>query len=57
VRKGVDPVLLRRNSIVTPVCGLGMHTDDLATQVMALVDEISLKVQEQSTASRLTLGS
>ena len=57
VRKGVDPILLRRQSIVTPVCGLGMHTDEIAIQVMALVDEISSKVQEQATASRLTLGS
>ncbi len=57
VRKGVDPILLRKQSIVTPVCGLGMHTDEIAIQVMGLVDEISLKVQEQATASRLTLGS
>lgn len=57
VRAGVDPVLLRRQSFVTPACGLGTHSDGVAERVFAHVKDVSLKVAEQATASRLTLGS
>lgn len=57
VKAGVDPVLLRKNSYVTPACGLGTHTDAVAERVFAQVQELSAKVAEQATASRLTLGS
>ena len=57
VRAGVDPVLLRRQSFVTPACGLGTHSDAIADRVFRHVRDVSLKVAEQATASRLTLGS
>ena len=57
VKAGVDPVLLRKMSYVTPACGLGTHSDAVAEQVFAQVKELSLKVADQATASRLTLGS
>lgn len=57
VRAGVDPVLLRRQSFVTPACGLATHSDGVAERVFAHVRDVSIKVAEQATASRLTLGS
>ena len=57
VRAGVDPVLLRRQSFVTPACGLGTHSDGVAERVFAHTRDVSVKVSEQATASRLTLGS
>ena len=57
VTAGVDPVLLRRQSFVTPACGLGTHSDGVAERVFSHVRDISVKVAEQATASRLTLGS
>jgi hypothetical protein len=57
VKAGVDPVLLRRNSFVTPACGLATHSDGVAKRVFAHAREVSVKVAEQATASRLTLGS
>lgn len=57
VRAGVDPLALRKRCFVTPECGLASHTDDLAVRVMALAGEVGERVRQQSTASRLTLGS
>ena len=57
VKAGVDPVILRRNSFVTPACGLATHSDGVAERVFAHAREVSVKVAEQATASRLTLGS
>lgn len=57
VQAGVDPVLLRRNSFVTPACGLGTHSEAVAERVMAHARVISGRVAEQATASLLTLGS
>lgn len=57
VKSGVDPVILRRNSFVTPACGLATHSDGVAERVFAHAREVSVKVAEQATASRLTLGS
>jgi hypothetical protein len=57
VQSGVDPLLIRRQSFVTSACGLGTHSESVANRVMSQVREISAKVAEQATASRLTLGS
>lgn len=57
VRAGVDPLLLRRMSYVTPECGLATHSDAVAERVLSHVRSVSVKVAEQATASRLTLGS
>ena len=57
VQQGVDPVLIRRNSFITPACGLGTHTPAVAERVMAHVRDISSRIAEQATASLLTLGS
>lgn len=57
VRAGVDPLDLRRMSYVTPACGLGTHTEAVADRVFSNVRSVAVKVAEQATASRLTLGS
>ena len=36
VRRGCDPVLLRQRSLVTPQCGLGLHTPAVADRVVRL---------------------
>ena len=57
VNNGVDPVLLRRNSFITPACGLGTHSVAVADRVMAHVRELSSRISAQAAASLLTLGS
>lgn len=57
VQNGVDPLLIRRNSFVTPACGLGTHSPAVAERVMSHVRDLSLRIGEQATASLLTLGS
>lgn len=57
VQHGVDPVLIRRHSFITPACGLGTHTPAVAERVMSHVRDISVRIAEQATASLLTLGS
>ena len=57
VKAGVDPLLLRKMSHVTPACGLGTLSEQLADRVMMHVGDVANRVAEQATASRLTLGS
>ena len=57
VQAGVDPLLLRRMSYVTPAGGLSSHSDPVAGRVFSHVRSVSVKVAEQATASRLTHGS
>jgi hypothetical protein len=56
VQRGVDPVLLRQQSLVTPVCGLGMHTPPVAGRICHLVRDVSRRVRDQATATRFVLG-
>ncbi|CAN5453610.1 methionine synthase [soil metagenome] len=56
VQQGVDPVLLRRQSLVTPHCGLGTHTPVVAERVCRTVRDISRRVRDQATAARFVLG-
>lgn len=57
VNNGVDPMLIRRNSFITPACGLGTHSVAVAERVMSNVRELSTRITEQAAASLLTLGS
>ena len=56
VRRGCDPVALRQHSMVTPHCGLGMHTPAVADRVVQLTREVGRRVNEQAVASRFALG-
>jgi hypothetical protein len=56
VRRGCDPVLLRHHSLITPQCGLAMHTPPIAERVCRLTREIGRRVGDQAVASRFTVG-
>jgi hypothetical protein len=56
VQRGVDPVQLRRQSLVTPHCGLAMHSPTVAERVCRMVRDISGRVRDQATAARFVLG-
>jgi len=56
VNRGCDPVELRQRSLVTPACGLGLHSPQVADRVVRLTREISRRVNEQAVASRFALG-
>lgn len=56
VERGCDHLQLRRQSMVTPECGLGMHTPAVADRVFRITEELSRRVRDQATASRFVLG-
>ena len=56
VNRGCDPVELRRRSLVTPACGLGLHGLEVAERVVRLTCEIGRKINDQAVASRFALG-
>lgn len=56
VERGCDQVKLRRQSLVSPECGLGMHTPAVAERVFRVNDELGGRVRDQATASRFVLG-
>ena len=56
VQLGCDPVLLRRQSIVTPQCGLATHTVAVAHRIARLTADVGKRVQDQSSATRFALG-
>jgi hypothetical protein len=53
---GCDPVLLRTNAMVTPVCGLAHHGVTQAEQVMELTGRLAARLQDQATGVRLAAG-
>ncbi|MCU1356492.1 MAG: hypothetical protein JWM89_1910 [Acidimicrobiales bacterium] len=56
VQSGCDPVLLRRQALVTPVCGLALHDVAQAEHVFGLCREIAEKIHDQVTGIRLSVG-
>jgi hypothetical protein len=42
---GVDPAILRRQSFITPSCGVGSLSLDLAKRVLALTRDLSAKIR------------
>jgi len=48
VQRGCDPALLRRRSLVTPHCGLGLHTPPVADRVCRITRDIGRRVQRQA---------
>jgi hypothetical protein len=51
-RRGVDAVLLRRRSIVTAHCGLGLHTPVVAERVCRAVREIGQRIAVSACEDR-----
>ncbi|MEO6158263.1 MAG: hypothetical protein ABIQ39_11595 [Ilumatobacteraceae bacterium] len=56
VDNGADPAQLRRQAIVTPECGLGLHSPAVAERIHRLTAEISTRVRDQAVATHLALG-
>jgi hypothetical protein len=56
VQRGCDLVQLRRQCIVTPVCGLGLHAPAVAERVHGITAEVGRRVHDQATATRFVLG-
>lgn len=56
VERGCDPMLLRQQSLITPHCGLGLHTPEVATNVARVTNDVARRVVEQAVAGRFTLG-
>jgi hypothetical protein len=56
VQRGCDPVQLRRRSLVSPQCGLAMHSVSVARQIARLTAEVGKRVKDQSSATRFALG-
>ncbi|MGE3621148.1 MAG: hypothetical protein AB7L84_11870 [Acidimicrobiia bacterium] len=56
VAGGCDPTLLRRQALVTPACGLGLHGPAQADLVLSLTTEIARLIETQVLGTRLTVG-
>jgi hypothetical protein len=53
---GCDPMLLRTNAIITPVCGLAHHGTTQAEHVMELTGRLAARLQDQAVGVRLAAG-
>lgn len=56
VQAGCDPVLLRRQALISPVCGLALHDEAQADHVFAITRRLSEKVHDQVMGIRLSVG-
>lgn len=56
VQLGCDPVLLRRQGLVSPHCGLAMHAPSVARRIVRLSADVGKRVKDQSAATRFALG-
>ncbi|MEX0768469.1 MAG: hypothetical protein WD029_08360 [Microthrixaceae bacterium] len=54
--EGVDPLLLRSRSLISPEDGLGHFGESQATLALGLVDSISIRARRQAIGARLSLG-
>lgn len=56
VRSGCDPVLLRRQALVTPECGLALHSIGQAEHVFDLTRRVAERLQDQIANVKLSVG-
>jgi methionine synthase II (cobalamin-independent) len=56
VQNGCDPVLLRRQALVTPVCGLALHDQVQTDHVFTLCRSLAERIHDQVTGIRLSVG-
>lgn len=56
VNAGCDPVSLRTNSMVTPMCGMGSHSPEIVDKVFDLVRQVGARIGDQAVATRITFG-
>lgn len=55
-RGGCDPVLLRRQALVTPECGLALYDPTQVPAVFELATEVGSRIEDQALACRLSVG-
>lgn len=53
---GCDPLKLRRQALVTPVCGLALHSHDSAAIIMRHVAEVGERVRTQALSAQFSVG-
>jgi hypothetical protein len=56
VERGCDHLLLRQQAMISPECGLGVHSPAVAERVFRVAAELGNRVHDQATASRFVLG-
>ena len=56
VQGGCDAQKLRQQSLVTPACGVAMHSESSVAQIFTQVRDIGERVRTQALATRLTVG-
>lgn len=54
---GVDPDALLSQALLTPVCGLGTHSEMVAGRVMSILRELSQRLSERASRALITGGS
>lgn len=56
VQNACDPVLLRRQALVTPACGLALHDVPQADHVFDITRRLAEKIHDQVMGIRLSVG-
>lgn len=56
VQGGCDAALLRRQSLLTPECGLALHSSESASLVVRQVHQLAERVRTQALVTRLNVG-
>ena len=56
VQRGCDPELLRIQSLLTPECGLGTHSVDVAERLCHSLRDVSRSVRSEAAAAKFVLG-
>jgi hypothetical protein len=56
VQAGCDPVRLRHHTLLTPECGLALHTVGQAGLILDLAHQLGERLQDQLTSVRLSVG-
>ena len=56
VQNACDPVLLRRQALVTPACGLALHDESQTDHVFDITRRLAEKIHDQVMGIRLSVG-
>jgi hypothetical protein len=56
VQEGCDPVRLRTQAMITPVCGMATHGTSQAEHVVEFAAELAQRLHDQAIGVRLTVG-
>jgi len=56
VQRGCEPSVLRRQSLVSPTCGLTAHSVSVGRRIARMTADVGRRVKDQANASRFALG-